>query len=130
MFPWLQRIPGKQLAPALPTITAGSTGFSLTVARESGAIPWVSVRKVSTFKRDLHTCDQIVLLIEVSHLGDPIVELTEECPGFASLFGPMEQVLGVDPSWYLEIMTPAFAPTPRCIYLRAQDAPTLPPGER
>jgi hypothetical protein len=73
---------------------------------------------MAAFKRDLGTHDQIVLMVEAQVSGDPVVTLSEDFPGFADLFGPMEAELGIDPRWYLEIMTPAFAPAPQVIYLR------------
>jgi hypothetical protein len=33
----------------------------------------------------------------------------------------VEEALGVDPSWYLAIMTPVFEPTPVALYLRAPE---------
>jgi hypothetical protein len=125
MVSWLQRLLGRtgvQPAAALPVITADITGFSLTVDRVSRAVPWQSVSRVAAFKQDLHTHDRIVLLVELTRAGGETLTLTEDCPGFATLFGPMEQALGVDPSWYLEIMTPAFEPSPTVLYLRAERA--------
>ncbi len=90
----------------------------MTVGGHSRAVPWASVTRIAAFKRDLSTHDQIVLVINAAISGDPVLTLPEDCPGFADLFGPMETALGINPSWYLEIMTPAFEPTPRVIYLR------------
>lgn len=128
-FPWLKRLLGRQPTPVLPTIVADATGFSLTHRRQSRAVPWQAVRKIAAFKQDLHTHDRIVLLIEVSLAGDQVITLPEDSPGFAGLFGPMEQALGIDPSWYLEIMTPAFAPTPQVLYLRSVDPGGLSAGD-
>lgn len=92
------------------------------VALTPGAAPievrWEDVRRAIAYKRDLYTTDQITLAFELDRPDLPLVELSEESPGFASLFGPMEEVLGVSPSWYLEIMLPAFEPTPRLLYDR------------
>ncbi len=88
------------------------------MGRESRAIPWQSVHRIAAFKQDLGTHDCITLLIEVRRAEPQLLTLSEECPGFAALFGPMEQALGIDPSWYLEIMTPAFEPAPMVLYLR------------
>jgi hypothetical protein len=129
LFPWIQRLLGHQPAPALPTITADATGFSLTHRRQSRAVPWQAVRKIAAFKQDQHSHDRIVLLIEVSLAGDQVITLPEDSPGFADLFGPMEQALGIDPSWYLEIMTPVFAATPRILYLRSAGTSGLSAGD-
>lgn len=118
MLSWLQRLMSRAQPSALPAILVDDTGFSLTLNGHARAFPWQSVRKVAAFKQDLHTYDRIVLLIEVSTSGDPVLVLSEDCPGFASLFGPMEGALGINPSWYLEIMTPVFEPTPVALYVR------------
>jgi hypothetical protein len=119
MVSWLQRLLGRADTP-LPVITADVTGFSLTTGRQSRAVPWQAVRRVAAFKQDLHSYDRIVLLIELTRAGGETLTVSEDCPGFATLFGPMEQALGVDPSWYLEIMTPAFEASPTVLYLRAE----------
>lgn len=121
MLQWLQRLFGRGSVPQLPTIATDVTGFTLTVERVSRAYPWASVSKVAAVKQDLHSHDRIVLLIEVRRSGSEVLTLPEDCPGFAGLFGPMEQALGIDPSWYLEIMTPAFEATPTVLYLREPD---------
>lgn len=118
MFQWLRRLGARQPDP-LPAISADLTGFTLTIARESRAIPWQSVLKIAAYKQDLHTYDRIVLLVEVERTGETTLTLSEDCPGFSSLFGPMEQALGINPSWYLEIMTPAFEPTPTVLFMKS-----------
>lgn len=122
MLSWLQRLLRRATPAPLPAITADITGFTLTHARHARAVPWVSVARVSAFKRDLHTHDEIVLLIELSHPVPETLTLPESCPGFSQLFRPMEEALGVDPIWYLTIMTPVFEPTPVALYLRAPEA--------
>jgi hypothetical protein len=79
------------------------------------------VTRIAAFKQDLHTHDRIVLLLEIDHPAVEVITLPEDCPGFSALFGPMEQELGVNPSWYLEIMTPVFEPTPVVLYIRDQE---------
>lgn len=123
MFQWLQRLFGRRSVPPLPTIATDVTGFTLTIERVSRAYPWAAVSKVAAVKQDLHSHDRIVLLIEVQRSDSEMLTVSEDCPGFAGLFGPMEQALGIDPSWYLEIMTPAFEATPTVLYLREQDSP-------
>lgn len=120
MLEWLRRLTRRQ-PEVLPTISADLTGFTLTVDRESRAIPWQSVVKIAAYKQDLHTYDRIVLLVEVERTGETSLTISEDCPGFSSLFGPMEQALGINPSWYLEIMTPAFEPTPTVLFMRSMD---------
>lgn len=118
MFAWLRTLLGLPREPPLPSIVADDTGVTLTTGRSSRAVPWSAVRRIAAFKQDLETHDRIVLLLEVDSAGDPTITLTEDAPGFATLFAPMEESLGVDPSWYLSIMTPAFEPTPVVLYVR------------
>lgn len=120
MFEWLRRLRAGR-RDLLPSIAADLTGFTLTIERETRAIPWQSVLKIAAYKQDLHTYDRIVLLVEVERTGETSLTLSEDCPGFATLFGPMEQALGVNPSWYLEIMTPAFEPTPTVLFMRSME---------
>jgi hypothetical protein len=104
-----------------PTIVQTAAGFELRDAGAVIVVPWAEVRRVVAYKRDLYTADCIVLAVEYGvPLG--VVELPESWPGFSELFGAMEAALGVSPSWYLEIMTPAFAPSPRILYARADGA--------
>ncbi len=118
MFEWLRRLRGRS-PKTLPSISADLTGFTLTIERESRGIPWQSVQKIAAYKQDLGTTDRIVLLVEVERTGETNLSLPEDCPGFSSLFGPMEQALGINPSWYLEIMTPVFEPTPTVLFMRS-----------
>jgi hypothetical protein len=126
MLRWLQHLLTRRRPGPLPTISADVTGFTVTLDRHSRAVPWSSVSKVAAFKQDLRTYDRIVLLFEVATGGDPLLTLSEDCPGFAGLFGPMEEGLGINPSWYLDIMTPAFEPTPIVLYVRSEESPGLP----
>ena len=105
----------------LPLIAADETGFTLTVDRHSRAFAWRVVTRIAAFKEDLYSHDRIVLLIEIDHPQVEVLALPEDCPGFTTLFGPMEQGLGINPSWYLEIMTPVFEATPVVLFLRDQE---------
>jgi len=59
-----------------------------------------------------------MLALELDPPGPAMLELSEEWVGFENLFGGMKRTLGVTPNWYLEIMVPAFEPTPRILYER------------
>lgn len=118
MLEWLQRLLTRPAPPTLPTIAADATGISLATGDVSRAIPWSTIQRIAAFKQDLGTHDRIVLAIEATRSSEEPVVLSEDCPGFADLFGQMESALGVNPGWYLEIMMPAFEATPRVIYLR------------
>lgn len=121
MFDWLRRLFQRQKPEVLPSIATDGTGISLTVNGHSRAIPWRFVTRIAAFKQDLYSHDGIVLLLEVDQPTTETLVLPEDCPGFSALFGPMEQELGIDPSWYMEIMTPVFEATPIVLYLRDQE---------
>jgi hypothetical protein len=121
VFNWFRRLVQRQKPEVLPSIATDETGISLTVEGHSRAIPWRFVSRIAAFKQDLHSYDRIVLLLEVDRPTTEVLVLPEDCPGFSALFGPMEQELGIDPSWYLEIMTPVFEATPTVLYLRDQE---------
>lgn len=123
MLQWLQHLFSRRGIPQLPTVGADVTGLTLTLERHTRAIPWQAITRIAAFKQDLHTHDRVVLLIEVSSSGDPTVTISEDCPGFSDLFGPMEEALGVNPRWYLDIMAPAFEPTPTVLYLSSHSPP-------
>ena len=98
------------------------TGEGLVLRDAEGAavaVRWESVRRVVAYKRDLYATDVIMLAFELDPPAPGLLELSEEWPGFADLFGALEQALGVSPEWYVEIMVPAFEPTPRVLYARA-----------
>lgn len=125
---WLQRLLGRRPGPPLPIISADALGFTLTVRNRTRAVAWVAVRKIAGYKQDLGTHHQIVLLIEVLGLKHGVISLPEGCPGFAELFAPMEQALGINPRSYLETMTPAIKPSPTVLYLRSRDSTDDPEG--
>ncbi len=127
MFAWVRRLLRRSERRVIPTIAADTTGFSLTLGRHTHAYPWASVRKVAAYKQDLHTHDVIVLVLEVFRAANQVLTLLEEDPGFATLFAPMEEALGINPSWYLEIMTPVFAATPVVLYVRDPEGDEVPP---
>ncbi|MBK6781593.1 MAG: hypothetical protein IPI38_09460 [Gemmatimonadetes bacterium] len=118
MLEWLQRLLARGDSPPLPTIAADVTGISLTIGGVSRAIPWSAIQRIAAFKQDLGSHDRIVLAIDATRSSEEPVLLSEDCPGFADLFGQMEAALGINPGWYLEIMMPAFEATPRVIYVR------------
>ncbi len=120
MIPWFKRLFRSRPLPP-PTVEADDTGFSLTRDGHRTVFPWECVTRIAACKQDLHTSDRILLLIEVRKSGTEVLSIAEDCPGFADLFGPMERELGLNPSWYLDIMTPAFDPTPTVLYLRSMD---------
>lgn len=122
---WLERLLGRGAIPPLPTISADSTGFSLTVRNRTRAVAWSVVSRIAAYKLDLGSRHQVVLLIETLSRKSGAIAISEDSPGFARLFGPMEQELGINPQAYLETMAPAVKPRPTVLYLRGQDPGVL-----
>jgi hypothetical protein len=90
------------------------------VSRET--VQWEAIVCITAFKRDLVTTDEIILAFEVGERPSVVKAISEEWTGFADLFSPLSEQFGISPTWYLEIMTPAFAPTPRVLYDRRPTA--------
>lgn len=113
-----------------PTIEATIDGFILRA--DDGTVVnvrWASIRRAAGYKRDLYTTDAIMLALELDPPGPAILELSEEWVGFGDIFGGMEHALGVSPEWYLQMMVPAFEPTPRILYERADKEVRIVDGE-
>ena len=81
------------------------------------------VAGIVAYKRDNFTTDEIRLVFQVVEPGDSVHEVSEEWPGFEELFATLEGEFGINPTWYVEIMQPPFAPTPRVLYERAAPKP-------
>lgn len=97
-------------------------GFAvLTTRGRRLPVRWAGVRRVHAYKRDLFTVDEICVAFESDDLAG-VLEVSEEWPGFADLFGPMESELGVSPGWYMEIMSPPFETMHRVLFERAEAA--------
>ena len=125
MLARLRSLIGQRLhrPPNPPTIEATADGFALRAYDGTVVnVPWATVKRATAYKRDLYTTDAIMLALELDSPGRAVVELSEEWQGFAELFGGMERALGVSADWYLEIMQPAFEPTPRLVYDRSRIA--------
>jgi hypothetical protein len=115
MLTWLRRRLAERNRP--PRIELEPGGFA--TVRTTGTrypIRWANITRIAAFKRDLLTTDEILLAIEVADRPGMVHEVSEQWLGFSELFAPMEQVLGISPSWYYEIMLPAFKPNYRIIY--------------
>ncbi len=103
-------------------IVLESGGFAvLTTRGRRFPVSWASVRRVSAYKRDRVTTDEIWVAFESDEFAG-VQEVSEEWPGFQELFGPMETELGIRPAWYVEIMVPAFEPMHRVLFDRADTA--------
>ncbi|MFN8627383.1 MAG: hypothetical protein U0587_15545 [Candidatus Binatia bacterium] len=94
-------------------------GFAV-VAPDGKRFPvrWSSVTRVATYKRDNFNTDEIVLAFEVADRPGYVQEVSEEWPGFQELLAPLELNLGIGPSWYQEVMLPAFEANFRVLFDR------------
>jgi hypothetical protein len=126
MFAWLRRLFTFRQQRDPPVLLADDQGLEVRDGPLIIRLAWTAVSRVSAFKRDLFTTDEIILLVESSAAPDKPLILSEEWPGFSSLFGPMERALGVSPGWYVDIMTPPFESTPRLLYDRSGRPPEDP----
>ncbi|HEX7239915.1 MAG TPA: hypothetical protein VF263_06590 [Longimicrobiaceae bacterium] len=121
MFERIRRL-FRRPSAAPPRIVATAEGFRLEVeGRPAVEVAWKDVTRVAAYKRDLMATDEIMLAVESRGLPGRVLELSEAWPGFADLFQPLEEHLGVSPAWYVEIMVPAFEPSYRELY---PDGPT------
>jgi len=98
-------------APADPHIRIVAEGFDLVKPADgsvAASVRWADVARIQAYKLDLVTTDCICLLFEF-RAGRASVQISEEWPGFADLFGPLERHFPTIPeSWYVDVMTPAF----------------------
>jgi len=125
---WIRRLLASRQRQEAPVLSADDQGLEVRRGTSIIRVAWSDVSRISAFKRDRFTTDEIILRVESSSPAGQPLALSEEWPGFASLFGPLERALGVSPAWYIDIMTPAFEATPRLLYDRSQQPPQPTPG--
>lgn len=124
-MPWLKSFvrwlldPSPSVDRRLSRVELNDAGFHLVGDDGTIAIRWDSVARVATYKHDNFSIDEIILAFETPVYDRPI-EVSEDCPGFDGLFGPLVSVLGVTPDWYQVVMKPAFAENYRIIYERSR----------
>lgn len=105
--------------PAVPRISARPDGFSLLFPDGSTVdIRWTAVVRVAAFKRDLFITDELVVAFETDDGPGRTTEVSEEWPGFQELLSGLETGLGIDASWYGDVIQPPFATNFREIYNR------------
>jgi len=81
------------------------------------AVPWSTIRAVSTFKRDLWAHDEICVAFEISVGSWVIVAETET--GFEELTKEIERRFPViPPDWFREVALPAFQENYRKLWQR------------
>ena len=108
-----------------PHIELIADGFEIVeAASERHAVRWARVTKVATYKLDHFTTDEIILAFESTDLPGTTLQASEEWAGFSDLRTAMEQYLGIAPTWFSDVMKPAFVTNFRVLYERP-DAGTL-----
>jgi len=110
MWSRIRSLFARQTAPD-PHVRVTDEGFDLVSAVDQSlisAVRWSDVARIETYKVDLLTTDCICLLFEFRS-GAKAIQVSEEWPGFAELFGPLSKAFpAIQENWYLEVMTPAF----------------------
>ena len=71
------------------------------------SIPYVEVKKISAFKRDLGTVD--LICFEITLESGQNVEVNEEMEGFSDLVSQFTQDSRFDKNWRKRVVNPAFA---------------------
>src|SRR5688500_12113210 len=101
-----------------PAIHVSSEGFRVGSA-ESQLVSWSSIRRISTYKMDLVTTDDIRLLIEYDGaLAVMEAELSQEQPGFDQLKRAMEDHFDFPIGWWEAVVKPPFQPNQTVLYVR------------
>jgi hypothetical protein len=102
-----------------PHVQLVEGGFDVVAPNDGRVVSrvrWGDVARVLTYKRDMLTTDCICVLFEF-HGDRPPLQISEEWPGFADLFGPLSNAFpSLPPDWYLEVMSPAFVENRRVLY--------------
>jgi len=114
---WWQKLIGRRRGPI--SISLGPGGFGLDQNGQTVAVKWRDIVRIAAFKRDLITVDMICLAVET---GDFAIELNDGMPGFDTLLPALDSALGIDPSWQLRVMFPAFEANMEMIFDRKATA--------
>ena len=113
---------GRAPADAPPLIETDAEQLRVSVQGvEVVALPWLWVERVATYKQDLLTTDEILLVFEyLDPTGTRMrVQLSEEWTGFAELFARLPATFdGFPADWYVKVMAPAFATNGRVLWER------------
>lgn len=91
-------------------------GFTATDGTTDIATRWADINRITAFKRDLFSYDELCLLI---HAGDRLIELNEEMTGYLEFDEALHEALAISPKWKLEVLFPAFATNAIMIFERS-----------
>lgn len=97
------------MAPTKQILSIGVQGFTLRIGPdEPFLLEWNAVDKVTFWKRDLLTVDQICLKIESTSLKSPLL-LTEDEMSWKSLVRCLDKyIIGFDSNWWGKVAMPPF----------------------
>lgn len=117
--PRSSRLPGAHIQ--LNLHPDGFIGVEEGQAEPALSVRWSAVRGIRTYKRDFYAHDMICLAFRVE--GDRWVEIMETSPGFMEVGERMREAFpDITPSWYLDVMSPAFERNESVLYQRDGDA--------
>jgi len=105
---------GERVGTSLIVTPTGLTIAPLRYEPSSLSVLWSEVEKVTVFKRDRMTVDEICMVLEVS--GSPALEVNEEMPGWQELVQGLPTYLPgarLWEEWFEKVAFPAFRQAPR-----------------
>jgi hypothetical protein len=103
----------------LPTIITTPEGFCFE-GTAWAPVNWTTVRRISTYKLDLSTIDEIRLVLDYGGAVPMHIEVSEEQPGFEQFRTFVEKYFCFANGWWESVMKPAFARNEAVLYERAE----------
>jgi hypothetical protein len=103
----------------LPKILTTSEGFCFEGASWA-PVKWAAVRRISTYKLDLLSTDEIRLVFEYDDAVPMHIEVSEEQPGFQQFRTLTEKRFCFAGDWWETVMKPSFARNDAVLYERAE----------
>jgi len=110
---------GERIGTSLVVTPTGLTIAPLRREPNSLSVLWSEVEKVTVFKRDLMTVDEICMVLEVR--GSHTLEINEEMPGWQELVQALPTYLPgarLWEEWFEKVAFPAFKTSPEVIFQR------------
>jgi hypothetical protein len=103
-----------RLRGTVPTIMLAADGFVIH-SKEDVHVCWGDITKISAYKLDLGTFDEICLGIYTSGSTDGF-ELQESWAGYKTLVAELERRFNFAEEWWSKIAFPAFVPNYTILY--------------
>ena len=92
-------------------------GFELPIEKEHVLIKWIEIQKITAYKKDLFTTDEIWLIVEVDN--DKSFEINETTPGWYQFIKKIEMKFqSISNTWFKDISVPAFERNETVLYER------------